>query len=281
MVRIITDSAADFEPHELAEKNIEYIPLGVSFGDDIYMEGIELTKEQFFNKLSVSNEIPKTSQATPYAFEQLLEKMKDARDDAIVITLSSKISGTYNNAVIAKTALEYDNCYIVDSLSATGGERIIVEEAVRLRDEGKNAREIVDHIYAIRPRLELYTCMNTIEYLYKGGRISKAAYLMCSVAGIKPIMTISKDGFVDVISKVLGMKRGIIYLYKKMKDIVPETIRTFYVMYINNRDVGIELAKYITKCCGLEIPDDHIIPVGAAIGAHIGPGACGITYIAK
>lgn len=173
MVRIITDSAADFEPMELKCMDITCIPLRVMFGNDEYEENINLSKPEFYELLLGSQNVPKTSQASPQVLIDLFEDAHKNGDEAIYITLSSALSGTYQSALMVQNMLGYDECHVIDSLNATGGQRMIVEHAVKLRDEGKCADEILEELEAIRDRVVLYACINTLEYLYKGGRISQ------------------------------------------------------------------------------------------------------------
>ena len=172
MVRIITDSAADFEPIELERMQISCIPLKVMFGTTEYEENISLTKNQFYDKMLETGTLPKTSQAAPQVLADLFDEAKAAGDEAIYFTLSSSLSGTWQSAMFIQEDLGYPGAYVVDTCNATGGQRMLVEYAVRLRDEGKCAADIVEAVEALRQRVVLYACINTLEYLYKGGRCS-------------------------------------------------------------------------------------------------------------
>ncbi|MBQ5322063.1 MAG: DegV family protein, partial [Oscillospiraceae bacterium] len=182
MIKIVTDSAADFELWELEEKNIAAVPLSVVFGETEYKENIDITKERFFELLKTEKEMPRTSQPSPQDYIDLIEEARSNDDDIIIITISSGLSGTYQSVVATKELVGYDRCYVVDSLSGTGGERMVVEYAVRLRDEGKTAKEIVEKTTALRERVVLYTVMDTLEYLHRGGRISSTVYKIGSIA---------------------------------------------------------------------------------------------------
>ena len=242
MVRIITDSAADFEPWELAEKNITCIPLVVTFGETEYRENINLTKAQFYELLNASDNLPKTSQASPQILLDLFEDAKNSGDDAIYICLSSALSGTYQSAVMTKNLADSDRCHVVDSLNGTGGQRMIVEYAVKLRDEGKTAAEIVEAIEALRSRVTLYACMDTLENLYRGGRISQSAYTLGTMVQIKPIIQVNTSGQVAVPAKAMGMRKGADYLCKMVEKTPPDPEFPFYVMYTDNRNNGENLA---------------------------------------
>ena len=278
MIRIITDSAADFEPAELAQKNILCIPLNVRFGEADYQENINLSKPQFYELLAATGEMPKTSQPSPQLLLELFQDAKNAGDEAIYITISSAISGTYQSALMTCELAEYDGAHVLDSRNATGGQRMLVEYAVKLRNQGASAAEILEKVGALRDRIVLYACIDTLEYLYKGGRISHTTYTLGSLAQIKPIIRVAEDGSIAVPSKAMGMRKGMDLLCKRLSAQVPSPEFPLYVMYTSNRSVAETLAEKFRKL-GHQIPDDHIIGVGAAIGAHVGPDACGMIYV--
>ena len=278
MVRIITDSAADFSPREMEKLGISCIPLTVMFGDEEYQENINLSKDRFYELLLTSTQLPKTAQASPQVLLDLFEAARDAGDEAIYVTLSSALSGTYQNALLTKNLADYEGTHVVDSLNATGGQRLILEHAAKLRDEGKSAAEIIDGIEDIRDRIVLYACIDTLEYLYKGGRISHTTYKLGTLANIKPIITVDKDGRVGIPAKAMGMRKGMDYMAKRLEALPPDPDFPLYVMYTNNRSVASQLATRLAAA-GYKIPNEHVIQVGAAIGSHIGPDACGLVYV--
>ena len=279
MIRIITDSAADFEPVEIRKLKIQCIPLTVMFGDREYQENISLSKDQFYALMACSSLPPKTAQPSPQYLMELFEESHAAGDIAIYITLSSALSGTYQSAVMTKNMLGYDDCYVVDSLNATGGQRLLVEHAVRLRDEGKSAEEIIAGIEDIRSRITLFACIDTLEYLYKGGRISHTVYKLGTLANIKPIITVEPEGSVGIPAKAMGMRKGIDYQCKQAAAKPADPEHPFYVMYTNNPGVARDLARKLASV-GIETTEDRIIQVGAGIGSHVGPEACGLVYVA-
>ena len=277
MVRIITDSAADFEPQELSQLNIFCIPLSVRFLDDEYQENINLSKDQFYSLLEETKCFPKTSQAAPQVLLDFIAEAQEAGDEAVYITLSSKLSGTYQSAVMAKSISEYANFYPVDSLNATGGQRILVEYACKLRDEGKDAAQIVAAVEALRGRIVLYACMDTLEYLHLGGRISQTVYKLGSLANIKPLIRVA-EGAIEVPAKAMGMRKGMDILCKRLELQQPDPNFPLYAMYTGNRTVAQTLAARF-ETVGHPVSEERIINVGAAIGAHVGPNACGMVYV--
>ena len=280
MIRIITDSAADFELWELEKRNITCIPLVVMFNETEYRENVNLTKTEFYELLSASKNLPKTAQASPQILLDLFEQAKAAGDEAIYICLSSAISGTYQSAMMTRQLAGGEGLYVLDSRIATGGERMLVEYVVKLRDEGKSAAEIMEAAEKIRSRITLYACMNTLENLYRGGRISQTAYTLGTMAQIKPIIHFNEAGQVTVPAKAMGMKKGADHLCKLVDKYPPDDNFPFYVMYTSKRSGGEMLADRF-RAMGFDIPDERIIQVGAAIGTHIGVNAIGFVYIAK
>ena len=280
MVHIITDSAADLEPREYEALGITCIPLRVAFDDREYQENVDLSKDRFYELLLGSQEFPKTSQASPAVLEELFAHAKEAGDEAVYITLSSALSGTYQTACMVREDVEYEGNFVFDSKNATGGQRMLVEYACRLRDAGKDAAGIVAGLEEIRDRIELYAVVNTLEYLHKGGRISHAVYTLGSMAQIKPIISVSTEGKVMLPGKAMGMRKGMDFLCKRLNTRKPDGDHPLYVMYTNNRSVGEQLAQRLAVH-GWEIPEERIIQVGAAIGAHVGSDACGIVYVGE
>lgn len=280
MIRIITDSAADFEPMEMEHLGVICIPLTVLFGQSEYQENINLTKDQFYTLLAQTDAFPKTAQASPQCLMDLFEQAHDAGDEAIYITLSSQLSGTYQNAIMCKEMLGYDSCYVVDGRNGTGGQRLLVEYAVRLRAEGKTAQQIIAAVEGLRDRIVLYACMDTLEYLYRGGRISHTMYTLGSLAQIKPILKVEHDGRVSVPAKAMGMRKGMDFLCKRLDAYPMDPEFPLYVMYTADRFNGVKLAQRL-QTLGYEIPEARIINVGAAIGSHVGPNACGLVYVSK
>ena len=280
MVQIITDSAADFESYEYEKLNVKCIPLYVSIGGREYKETVELSKDLFYQLLEQDDGFPHTAQPSPQCFAEKITEAQEKGDEIIIITLSSALSGTYQGAQLAKNIAEYDHCYVVDSLTATGGQRLLVEYAVRLRKKGKSAPEIVSAIEEIRSRIVLYACMDTMEYLCRGGRISHTTYTIGSIVHVKPIITVTKEGTVAIPSKAIGIRKGIGFMCGKVDEHPPDDNHPLYVMFTGNRK-NAEILRTRLQEMGCEVPDDRIINVGAAIGSHIGPNACGLVYIQK
>ena len=280
MLRIICDSAADLEKWEYEKLNVDFVPLCVSFGNREYRETEQLSKEKFYELLSSGGDFPKTAQASPYEIERLLQEAMDAGDECVFLCLSSGFSGFCQTVKMVKKLLAYDKCHVIDSLTGTGGLRLLVEYAVRLRDEGKSAAEIAAAVEEIKGKVVIYACMDTLEYLHRGGRLGGFAYRVGSMANVKPILFISHEGNCEIPAKAMGMRRGMEYMAKRLAEHPHDEAHPLYVMYTGDRSNG---EKFREKLCakGYDIPAERIINVGAAIGSHVGPGACGLCYIEK
>ena len=212
-VRIIVDSSTDVS--EKYREKIQFVPLTVRFGDKEYLDGVELSKHQFYEMLVESDVLPTTSQATPAAFAEYLESVASAGDSAVVITLSSKLSGTYQSAVLA--AEDYPNIYVVDSQSVAIGTGVLAQYAVELAQQGMGAEEIAQVLTQQREKVCVVALLDTLEYLKKGGRISKTVAFAGSVLNIKPVVTV-QDGAVALIGKARGSRNGNNLLVEKIRE---------------------------------------------------------------
>ena len=201
--RIIVDSTADLFTE--LKSRVDVVPLTVHFGEEEYLDGVTIDHKTFYEKLIESDVLPTTSQATPDSFIKEFQKIKENGDSAVVITISSKLSGTYQSAVIA--AEDFDNIYIVDSGSAAIGSGILAERALKLADDGINAREIAKLLNEEKEKIVIIALFDTLEYLKKGGRISKTAAFAGSVLNIKPVLSVI-DGEITVLGKARGSKMG-------------------------------------------------------------------------
>ena len=239
---------------------------------------MDLSKDRFYELLLGSQEFPKTSQASPAVLEEIFEHVKEAGDEAVYITLSSALSGTYQTACMVREDVDYGGAFVFDSKNATGGQRMLVEHACRLRDQGLDAAGIIAGLEAIRDRIELYAVVNTLENLHKGGRISHAVYTLGNLAQIKPIISVDTEGKVTLPGKAMGMRKGMDFLGKRLGTRKPHGDYPLYVMYTNDRSVAETLAQRL-EANGWKI--ERIIQVGAAIGTHIGAEACGIVYVGE
>lgn len=279
-VRIIVDSTADVLGED--RDKLKILPIKVRFSDGVeYRDGENLTHQMFYERLIESDALPTTSQVTPYEFAEAYQEVTDAGDEAVVITISSKLSGTYQSACIA--ALDFkDNITVVDSLNATIGERTLVDEALKLRDEGKTAKEMAKVLDEEKHKIQLVALVDTLRYLKMGGRISPTVAVAGDILGIKPVIGIEK-GEIVVYGKARGSKNAGNVLIQQINACGGiDFTKPYRVGYSGLSKIIIE--KYIEDSS--YIWKDYVdgIPyqtVGCAIGAHVGPGACAAAFFPK
>lgn len=277
-VRIIIDSSADFEPEIADELGITVIPMKTIFGEKEFAEGIDITREQFYEKLVESDEFPRTSQVTPFEFARELDKLEDG-DEALIITLSGKLSGTAESARAAASQSPVP-AFVVDSESVTIGERILVERAVEMRDAGAEAKTIAETLDREKADIKVIATLDTLEYLKRGGRISAAAALAGGLLSIKPVVGVV-DGEVAVLGKARGSKQGNNMLREMIAETGIDFSRPVHLGYTGLSDKL--LRKYVADSRDLfEAHLDELSSsiIGSTIGTHVGPGAIAVAYFA-
>lgn len=276
--RIIVDSTADLMPEYKAR--VQIVPLTVNFGDQEYIDGVTIDHKTFYEKLVESDVLPTTSQATPDAFAKEFDKVKETGDSAVVVTLSGKFSGTYQSATIA--AAEHENIYIVDSGSAAMGSGILVELAFMLLEMGFSAKEIAEQLEEEKKKILVVALVDTLEYLKKGGRISKTVAFAGSVLNIKPVISVI-DGEIQMLGKARGSKMGNNLLVQQIdKAGGIDFTRPVMLGYSGLSDVllkkYIEDSRYIWEG---NLKEVRYTTVGSVIGTHAGPGAVVVAFFKK
>lgn len=276
-VRIIVDSTADLNP--ALRDRFTTIPLTIYFGQEEYIDGVTIQYQQFYEKLVQSDALPTTSQPTPAAFAAAYQAAVQAGDDVVVITISSKLSGTYQSASIA--ALDYQGkVYVVDSLNAAIGTGVLAELALGLADSGMSAKQIAERVTAERENICLVATLDTLEYLKKGGRISKTVAFAGELLSIKPVITL-KDGVVVVAGKARGAKQGNTMLMKLVQEAGVDFSKPILFGYTGVDSTLLE--KFMEDSAGLfaEAGERHATPLCSVIGTHVGPGAYAVAFFQK
>lgn len=277
-VRIIVDSSTDVS--EKYREKIQFVPLTVRFGDKEYLDGVEISKRQFYEMLVESDVLPTTSQATPAAFAEYLESVASAGDSAVVITLSSKLSGTYQSAVLA--AEDYPNIYVVDSQSVAIGTGVLAQYAVELAQQGMGAEEIAQELTQQREKVCVVALLDTLEYLKKGGRISKTVAFAGGMLNIKPVVTV-QDGAVALIGKARGSRNGNNLLVEKIREAGGVDFERPVLLGYTGLSSAL-LEKYVDDSKALWA--DHVDKLDgcllcSVIGTHAGPGAVAVAFFRK
>ena len=280
-IKILTDSASDISEKEAKELGIIMLPMEITFGDEEYLDGVNLLPNQFYEKLIESTTLPKTSQINSFRFNEAFEEHTKNGDEIIAIILSSKLSGTYNSAVKASEKFK-NQVFVIDSLSAALGERLLVQYALRLIKEGKSAQEVVDLIEKNKSKLCILAKIDTLEFLKKGGRISSAVAFAGKLLSIKPVVGLVK-GEVKMLGKAMGSKNSQNLLNKIIEEKGGIDFSMPYATLWSGLD-NTALKKYIKDSSHLWTNDTDNIPMyilGATIGTHIGPGAVGFAFFQK
>lgn len=280
-VKLVVDSASDISKKEADELGIHMISISIQFGDKTYMDGVDLSGKDFFEKLIESDELPTTSQINMFQFEECFSELTKDGSDVVAITLSSKLSGTYAGAVSAAGSFP-GKVFVVDSLNASLGERILIQYAVRLLRDGASAEEMVEKLNEAKGRIKLMALLGTLEYLQKGGRISAVTAMSGAILQIKPVIAIM-DGEVKMVGKAMGSKRGNNLLTQLIEKSGGIDFKMPYATAYSGMDDSL-LQKYIKDSSSIWKDEMDQIPsycIGSTIGTHVGPGAIAVAFFAK
>lgn len=276
--RIIVDSTSDLLP--AIKERVNIVPLTVHFGEEEYIDGVTIDHKAFYEKLVESDVMPSTSQATPDAFIKEFEKAKQAGEAAVVITLASKLSGTYQSAMIA--AADYEDIYVVDSATVAIGGGILVELALKLLDEGLSAKEIAEKLEQEKKKIVIVALVDTLEYLKRGGRVSKTVAFAGAVLNIKPVLSVI-DGDINMLGKARGSKQGNNLLVQEIEKAGGvDFTKPLLLGYSGLSDAL--LLKYIEDSKSLwenGLEDVRYTTIGSVIGTHAGPGAVAVAFFKK
>lgn len=277
-IRIYTDSASDITPEELAEHQVGLIPMSLVCGGDSFVDDHSIPMTRLWERME-NGEVLTTSQPSLQTFLDIFEDAQKKKDSVVYVTISSALSGTYQTAIAAKTMVSYPNIHIVDARKAAGAaaEKLVVFRACQLRDAGKTAEEIAEELTEYRAKVRLFACIDTLEYLVRGGRLSKLAGVVGSALSIKPLIGFTDNGEVEVVKKVPGLKRAMAALC----DVIaahPIDKRFPIIPIFAKEDANcLEfLGKMAEQLKGLVVSKPQ--EIGATIGCHIGPGGFGLVY---
>lgn len=270
MLKIVTDSSSEISQEEAKKLGVEVVPLTVVFGGNAYLDGVEMSKEEFYKRLP-EGEFPHTSQPSEAQFSEAFSRTEG--EETLAILISSRLSGAANAARLAKEAGGFSRVRIYDSLCTTAMLRLLVETAVENRE--KSADEVVAILNELRPRIRLYACLNTLEYLRKGGRLKKSAAIVGGLLGIKPIVTVSEEGTVEVAGRARGQKNALLSVAQAFLRAEADGD---YPVYFLRTDSDAP-AREVMRATHLE--NSPVFSICCAVGTHIGPNAAGIVFVEK
>lgn len=280
MIKILVDSASDITETEAKKLGIEMIPMEIMIDGVTYFDGANLSHEDFFKKLIETSSFPQTSQISEYRYKEKLEMMTKDGDSVIVICLSSKLSSTYHQA--CKAAKNFENVFVIDSLNACVGERILTQYAINLVKQNLTIEKIVEKIEHKKSLIRVLGLLQTLKFLKKGGRISSLVAFAGALLNVKPVIAV-KDGEIKLVGKALGSKNGnnlLNTLIKKSRGI--DFDMPFVTGYADFDTVILD--KYIEDSGTLWKEKCNDVPeyiIGSTIGTHIGPGAIAVAFFEK
>lgn len=279
-VRLISDSACDISQSEAKELNITVLPMKTIIDGVEYLDGVTISSQEFYDKLETCKELPTTSQISPAEFEDAFQSAVENGDEVVAITISGKLSGTSQSAVIAAADFSGD-VWVVDSESVTIGQRILILYAVRLRDAGLGGREIAEQLNRIKSRVCLLARVDTLEYLVRGGRLSKTAGFAGTILNIKPVLSV-EDGEVKVLGKARGSKQSnnMLMDFIQQKGGVDFSLPVM-LAYSGTDDALIK--GYIDNSHVLwegQLDSLPVTMIGSTISTHAGPGAIAVAFFA-
>lgn len=275
-IKIITDSTLDLPAELIREKDIEVLPLLINFGEESYLDGVEITTKEMIDKIDVTGVLPTTAQVTPNRFEESFKKYLDEGYKIVALTLSSDMSGTYQSACIAKDMLESDDIVVIDSRNVTSGLGLLVLKACELRDKGLGIKEIEEGILKAIPKVKCSLNFESLENLVRGGRLSKTAGTIGSVLGLRLILEI-KDGKMSVKDKVRGSKKALKKLVSDFESADVDFDSPIVLLELLNEDVYQGLKIYFQEK-NINYIDAK---VGCTVGIHSGIKPCGIFFFEK
>ena len=278
-VNLIIDSTTDLRPG-LRERFI-VVPLTVHFGEEEYIDGVTISHREFYEKLVESDALPSTSQAVPAAFADVFEQVVSRGETAVVLTLASQFSGTYQSAMIA--ANDYpDSIFVVDGTSVAIGTGILAELALGLRDQGLSAAQIAAKLEEEKGNIRIVALLDTLEYLKRGGRISATVAFAGSLLSIKPVIAV-QDGVIQMLGKARGSKQGNNLLVQQIANAGGVDFDKPLLLGFTGLSDAL-LLKYIEDSRALwenGVENLAITSIGSVVGTHAGPGAIAVAFFRK
>lgn len=278
-IRVITDSAADLP--QPCRPEITVLPMAVTFGEEQFLDGVDLAHRQFYEKLIEGDALPTTSQINPAQFEEAFRRAVDEGEDVVAVVLSSKLSGTCQSARIA--AEEFPGrVFVVDSENATIGQQILVRRALDLLDQGLDAAAIAAELEKEKKDIRLVALLDTLEYLKRGGRISPSVALVGGLLSVKPVIAV-EHGEVVMLGKARGSKNGSNLLVQEIRKTNGVDFDRPYLLGYTGLEDSL-LQKYIADSAALWAEHTNALPIGTiggTIGTHVGPGAIAVAFFQK
>lgn len=277
MIHIVTDSTSDLTAQEAEALGVRLIHMRVIFEDGAYVDGVDISKEEFYAKQAQAKNLPKTTQLNPQEYCDAFAPLLENGDEVVAILLSSRLSGSFQSACIAKQILpQGDRLHLVDSLNVTLGEGLLVREAARARDEGCTAAEIAARIEELRARVRFIAFVGTLKYLKMGGRISASTAALGTMLHITPVVAVV-DGEVKAVGKLRGSQKILVYTLDFAREYPVDTRHGVVFGHSCCYEKMEAYRRQVTEALGIR--EHSFDELGAVIGTHAGPGCYGLAYI--
>jgi len=287
MYKIISDGGCDFTKEEVQKHNVDIVPFYVMLENDTYLrEGVDITKEAYYKRLKEDKSLfPKTAQPSPQDYIDIYTPYLKAGRDILSLTISSKLSGTYNSATLAADMLKDEfpdrTIVVVDSLNCAVGQGLILKEIVKMRDNGYSITKTAELAKKVIETVRIYFSLDSLEYLKKGGRVGPTTALVGGILGLRPILHIV-DGTVDQLDSVRGKDRVLNLIEEGVVDALKDDVQdiNLSIGHILREDDAVKFKASLEASLGIQIANP-VVEVGVTIGTHAGPGALAIAYCKK
>lgn len=277
---IVTDTASDILESEASELGVRLVPFDISFGDVHCSRNTSECLAEFYRLLTTSDEFPKTSQPAPESFLAVYREAQETHQDVLVLSLTSTISGAVESARLAAKLSGYDRIAVVDTKQAIVSERIVVEYACRLRDEGRSLDEIVAEIEEFRDRIQISGILDTLTYLQKGGRIPASLARIGNLLKIKPLVAV-EDGVLMSPAVARGTNAAKKAIWRRLDPDQLDTSWPVYFVYADDEEPARKFAEETVRKFGLDPSNTRICQISGTVGAHLGPGCFGFAFVNK
>ncbi|GFZ34331.1 DegV family protein [Clostridium zeae] len=273
-IKIVTDSTVDIPIELLSKNDVEVLPLLINFGEESYLDGVEINLRTMLKRIEEEDALPTTAQVTPNRFYECYKRYLEEGYKIISIHLSSDMSGTYNSACIAKDMFDTEDIIVIDSKNVTSGLGIVVLKAIALSEKGMNIKEIENELLLAIPHIKSALSFENLDNLVRGGRLSRTAGVIGSVLGIRLLLEV-KQGKMSVMDKVRGSKKATKEIIRTFETLKRKTGEPVVLLHIENQDIYEPLKEYLNEN-DIEYIDAE---VGCTVGIHSGPKACGLFFI--
>ncbi|MEG1483131.1 DegV family protein [Clostridium sp.] len=275
-IKIITDSTVDLPKELLRELDIDVLPVLINFGEESYLDGVEMDLNEVFKRIDEGDVFPTTAQITPNRFVEVYKKYIDEGYKVLSIIMSSGMSGTYESACLAKQMLETEDVEIIDSQTITSGLGLLVIKAANLRDQGKSIKEIATELEELKPYIRSSLSFESLDNLVRGGRLPKAVSVVTGILGIRLILEV-RDGVMALKDKVRGNKKAAKKIINDIEKLVPRKDIPVALINLDSDEIYNVIKEYLD--------DNNInyinVPIGCSVGIHSGNKAVGVFFASE